>query len=75
MAASVVGNIPSQPTRAAWIEICNLFPALNPPPLSQPTRAAWIEIAFDRSIYNTAVQSQPTRAAWIEIAYHAEPIA
>ena len=55
----------SQPTRAAWIEIC------CPPPLmrqlaSQPTRAAWIEILKLRDI-NNIERSQPTRAAWIEI--------
>ena len=57
---------PSQPTRAAWIEI--LLPVLPAAERlsSQPTRAAWIEICTVLPV-RLALASQPTRAAWIEM--------
>ena len=60
--------MPSQPIRAAWIEIKDPLFGFAGSGLSQPIRAAWIEINM-RIRYIVSFKSQPIRAAWIEIAF------
>ena len=56
---------PSPPSRAAWIEIEDVYRPVKKEE-SPPSRAAWIEI-IDYKPLRSAAKSPPSRAAWIEI--------
>ena len=59
-------QIPSHPSRGAWIEIKIEGGGYCPRPMSHPSRGAWIEIlGMGSSI--TLQPSHPSRGAWIEI--------
>ena len=57
----------SQPSWAAWIEICK-FQRIDKDCRSQPSWAAWIEIIMLYRLKQPSSLSQPSWAAWIEIS-------
>ena len=59
-------DLPSPPSRGAWIEIVSSRRARTPSRASPPSRGAWIEIQTEKDLRENT-RSPPSRGAWIEM--------